>query len=210
MNRPCFKNRADAGQRLAKLLEPYLSPKTVIYGLPRGGVIVAAEAAKHLKAPLELAITRKIGHPLHPEYAIGAVAEDGTFVGQGTELKTVDRDWLEREIERQTEEIKRRKELYQGSRPAIPATGKTAILTDDGIATGLTIMAAARMLRKQKPLRLVIAVPVMPASAAEALKAEADDVVAIFVDPDYLGAVGEYYDDFDQTSDAEVARALDR
>jgi predicted phosphoribosyltransferase len=205
---PHFKDRVDAGRRLAILLGKYMTSETIVYGLPRGGVIVAAEVARKLEAPLDVVIARKIGHPTHSEYAIGAIAEDGTVVGDPRELRSVPEDWLKEEIARVKEEIKRRVELYRRGKPAISAHSKIALIIDDGIATGYTVIAAARMLRKQLPETLVIGVPVLPAEALDRIQKEVDEVVTFLADPYFLGAVGAYYEEFDQVSDKEVLQTF--
>ena len=155
-----FKNRAEAGRLLAKALSHYAGQDVAVYALPRGGVVTAAEIAQRLHAPLDLVIARKIGHPRAPEYAIAAIAEDGHMVANDEELEMVDAAWLEEEKASQRSEAKRRRVMYLGDRPPIPAEGKVAILVDDGVATGLTDLAAVRAVRKRGAARVVVAVPV--------------------------------------------------
>lgn len=205
-----FANRSDAGRKLAaKLDEKYARADGVVYGLPRGGVVLAAEIARHLHMPLDLIIARKVGHPHNPEYAIGAVTENGDLVRNPYEAGNVAEEWFQRQAALEREEARRRHQLYTGSRPPLSAAGKTAILVDDGIATGLTMEAAIHALRRQQPEHMVVAIPVVPADTAAKLAREVDDVVALEVADNYLGAVGAYYDEFAQVSDAEVMTLLE-
>ena len=204
-----FIDRQDAAGQLAKALRGY-GGGGVIYALPRGGVILGAEIAKVLGIPLDLVITRKIGHPLNPEYAVCAVTEDGSLVCNETEKESLNPGWLERAVARERAEAKRRRKLYLSQRPHIPATGKTAILVDDGIATGLTLRAAIQSVRNERAQKVVVAVPVAPHDVLETLRLEADTVVVLEDDYNYLGAVGAYYTHFPQVSDEEVLDLLSR
>ncbi len=160
-----FSNRRDAGQQLAAKLTAYKDkPDVIVLGIPRGGVVVAAQVARALNVPLDIFITRKIGAPFNHELALGAVASDGTVVLDEPlihELR-VPRRLIERETEIQKREIRRRLELFRKDRPALALENKTVIVVDDGIATGSTIIAALRALRHSRPARLVLAVPVKP------------------------------------------------
>lgn len=204
-----FRDRRDAGRQLAqKLAAKYRGEDGIVYALPRGGVVLGAEIAQHLDMPLDLIIARKIGHPHNPEYAIGAVTADGEVVSNPLEVQYVPREWYERQVAAERQEAGRRHDVYLGGRPPLPASGKTAIIVDDGIATGLTMEAAIRAIHSQHPARVVVAVPVVPADTAAKLEREVDEVVALDVAEDYLGAVGAYYDDFPQVSDSEVIALL--
>jgi putative phosphoribosyl transferase len=204
-----FVNRSDAGKQLgAKLAEQYAGRDGVVYALPRGGVVLGVEIARELQMPLDLIIARKIGHPHNPEYAVGAVTENGDLVRSPYEVGNIPEQWFQHQAAVEREEARRRHRLYVGGRAPLPAAGKTAILVDDGIATGLTMEAAIRALRRQQPEHIVVAVPVVPADTAVKLAREVDDVVAIDVARDYLGAVGAYYDEFPQVSDEEVVALL--
>ena len=203
-----FADRTDAGRQLAEALKRFRGQEAVVYALPRGGVVLGVEVAAALQLPLDLIIPRKIGHPLSPEYAICAVSEDGSRICNERETARVDPDWLEREIITQIDEARRRRQLYLEGRPPVPVEGKTAIIVDDGVATGLTMLAALRDMRKRKPARLVVAVPVTPTETAERLRRESDELVALDIPLDYLGAVGAYYDRFDQVTDAEVVALM--
>lgn len=202
-----FRNRRDAGVRLAKALARYDSEDAVIYALPRGGVALGAEVARQLELPLSLVITRKIGHPQNLEYAVCAVTEEGELVCDEEEVRTIDPDWLTAEVERERMEAARRRVTYGDVR--IPASGKIAILVDDGVATGLTMRAAIRSLRGEVPDEVVVAIPVAPHSVVERLRREADDVVVLDDTEPYLGAVGAYYEDFPQVTDEEVIEILE-
>lgn len=204
-----FRDRRDAGRRLAEALaRRYGEVDGIVYALPRGGVVLGAEIAARLGAPLDLIIARKLGHPHNPEYAIGAVTEDGEVVANPRETAALPRDWLERRIESERQEAQRRHAVYLGGRPRFSPAGKTAIVVDDGIATGLTMQAAIRALQRQDPARIVVAVPVVPPDTAARLEREVDDLVALDIPDDYLGAVGAYYDEFPQVSDSEVVALL--
>jgi predicted phosphoribosyltransferase len=205
-----FRDRKDAGQKLGAALERYRGPETLVLGVPRGGVVVAAEAARALGAPLDVVIARKIGAPHQPELAIGAVVS-GDHIRLLDEpairLLHVSAEYVEQETARQLEEINRRVESYREGRPAPEIQGKRVIVVDDGIATGYTIRAAVAGLRRLHPARLVLAVPVAPAAACEELQDTADEVVCLST-PDPFMAVGIWYGVFDQTADAEVTALL--
>jgi predicted phosphoribosyltransferase len=206
-----YANRGEAGRLLARALSRYRNEEVVVYALPRGGVVTAMEIARHLNAPVDLIIARKIGHPGQPEFAIAAIAEDGDMVASES-LETVDPAWLENAKREQRAEARRRRERYLGSRAAIPVEGKVAILVDDGVATGLTLRLGILELRHRHPRKLVVAVPVLPRSAAERIRPEVDDRVALEIpsDREYRGAVGAYYSDFSPVEDDEVIALLSR
>lgn len=202
-----FKDRIDAGKRLARLLEHYHDKGVVVYALPRGGVILGAEIAKRLNAPLDLIITRKIGHPYNPEYAIGATAENGHAVFSKEEILEVSPEWYREEAERQKLEAKRRRELYLGGRRPISCTGKIAILVDDGVATGLTMKAAIKELQiHYKPKKIIVAVGVTSWEIAAELEKEGVEVLAVITDKDFLGSIGAYYQNFSPIEDMEVIK----
>lgn len=203
-----FKDRTEAGVKLAQALAHYRAQPALIYALPRGGVVLAVEIAQALHLPLDLIIPRKIGHPYNPEYAIGAVTEDGDPVYNERETARVDPGWLRQAVAGQRLEARRRREQYLQGREPLTVTGKTAILVDDGIATGLTMLAAIRAVRKRQPARVVVAIPVAPRDTADRLLQEADEVVGVEITNHYLGAVGAYYTHFPQVSDAAVIDLL--
>lgn len=202
-----FADRVEAGRTLAQALNLFRDQSPTILGLPRGGAIVAAEVAKALGAPMDLALARKIGHPRSPEYAIGAVTEDGEVVLNPHETYGVPHDWLEDEIARQRQEAARRRDLYLKGRPRAKVAGRTAILVDDGIATGYTVLAAIRSLRKRGPTRIVVAAPVAPTDSVAMLKEEADEVVVLEC-PEPFYAIGSFYLDFLPVSDEEVCSVM--
>lgn len=206
-----FKDRQEAGKLLAKALMKYKDEDVIIYALPRGGVVVAAEIAKSLKAPLELILAHKIGHPYQTEYAIAAVSEGGHTVGNPREVHSIDKKWFESEKNHQMNEIKRKRTLYLKGRKEIPVKDKVAILVDDGIATGLTMEAGILELKHHQPKKIVVAVPVAPKSTADLIKTQADEFIGLEVPENYhfLGAVGAYYQNFSQTEDEEVIEILE-
>jgi putative phosphoribosyl transferase len=202
-----FKDRVDAGRKLALALTHYKRENLVIYALPRGGVVLGAEIARSLDAPLDLIIVRKVGHPFSPEYAVAAVAEDGHTVVNQADLDAVDKAWFEQNVEIERQEARRRRELYTHGRRSVSAKDKVAIIVDDGLATGLTMFAAIQEIRHSNPSKIVVAVPVGPPEAVQELKKVVDDVVVLCVVPN-LGAIGAFYSRFDQVSDDEVIELL--
>ncbi len=203
-----FRDRSDAGKKLAQALRQHQNQDGVVYALPRGGVVLGVEVARDLGMPLDLLIPRKIGHPLQPEYAICAVVENGEMVCNQSEVARVDPQWFRREVEAEREEARRRRELYLGGREPVAVADKTAIIVDDGIATGLTMEVAIRDARRRQPAHLIVAVPVAPPDTVERLSREVDEFVVLDHSPYYLGAVGAYYDSFYQVSDEEVVALL--
>ena len=203
-----FRDRTDAGLRLAEALIHYRDRPVVVYALPRGGVVLGVEVARFLKAPLDLIVVRKIGHPLSAEYAIGAVAEDGYIVTNPAETASLDSQWLEREISAEWDEARRRRAMFLGDRSAVPVRGKTAIIVDDGLATGLTMQAAIHEIRKRLPREIVVAVPVAAADTARRIRTEVDDLVVLHVPEGFFGAVGAFYQNFNQVSDGEVVTLM--
>lgn len=201
-----FFDRQEAGKHLAKELLLYKDDNPLVFALPRGGVPLGTEIAKALDAPLGLIITRKIGHPHNPEYAIGAISEFGkTFYNQA-ERSQVSPQWLIDEEARLKNEIKRRRLRYK--LPHHEAEGKTAILVDDGIATGYTMRAAIDDLKRQHPAKIIVAIPVVPEQMAQKLEKEVDTIVALERTRHYRGAIGAYYTVFDQLSDDDVIQLL--
>ncbi len=206
-----FLDRRDAGRRLAPLVASLADEQPVVVGLPRGGVPVAREVADALGAPLDALTVRKLGAPWNPELAIGAVAEDETVVLNEALLRAegVTRAQLDRELERERIELHRRMALYRGGRPTLGVTGRTVLVVDDGLATGLTALAAVRVLRRRGAARIVVAVPVGSREAAASLGLEADDVICHTL-PERLYSVGAWYRDFSPTTDDQVAALLTR
>jgi putative phosphoribosyl transferase len=206
-----FRNRVDAGQRLAKALAAYKDQQLVVLALPRGGVPVGAEIAKSLDAPLDLVLVRKIGVPFQPELAMGAVVDgrEPMVVRNENviELAGVSESEFAATRDRELAEIERRRKLYLGDRPHPEIKDRTAIVVDDGIATGATTRAALRAIRQRGPRKLILAVPVAPTQSLTDLRDEADDIVCL-EDYEDFGAIGFFYEDFRQTSDAEVIELL--
>ncbi len=204
-----FKNRIEAGRKLAKALERYRGGDVVVYALPRGGVVLGAEVARYLGAPLDLIIPRKIGHPLSPEYAIGAVTETGQPIWNKSELGFTDLKWREDQVKAARQEARRRRVKYSAGLTVPEVEGKTAVIVDDGIATGLTMVAAIRDLLKRGPKSVVVAVAVAPESIQHDIADYADEYVVLNVLPGYFGAIGAYYEDFPQVDDEEVRGLMD-
>jgi putative phosphoribosyl transferase len=204
-----FLDRRDAGRRLAERLAPLADENPVVVALPRGGVPVGREVATALGAPLEILAVRKLGAPHNAEYGIGAVAEDGTRVidAEAVAVLGLSGGVLDSLIARETEELRRRVAVYRGDRPPLDLEGRTVIVVDDGVATGVTDTAALRALRRRRPRRVVLAVPVCPPDSAARLRDEADEVVCLTMPP-LLYGVGQWYGDFSQVSDDEVVAAL--
>lgn len=208
-----FTDRHEAGRRLAKRLLALKDKRPVVLALPRGGVPVGFEVARALAAPLDLVLVRKIGVPQQEEFALAAVAD-----GEHPEL-VVDRglmdsldispEYLEAAKSAALQEIERRRHVYLGDRPPVDVAGCTAIVVDDGIATGATMLAALRATRRRGPARLVIAVPVAPGDRLERLRGEADEIVCLDTPADFF-AVGQFYREFPQLRDAEVVALLDQ
>lgn len=204
---PVFVDRRDAGRKLACALGRYREHDAVVYAVPRGGVIVGAEVARALRAPLELVITRKIGHPLSSEYAIAAVGEDGVAFTNPEELQSIDRKWFNAQVLSQQAEACRRRRVYEPDRQAVDTKNRTAIIIDDGLATGLTMFAAIEDVRRRGPRKVVVAVPVAPAETVRRLRLVADEVVVLYSEQDF-GLIGSFYSNFEQVNDAAVVEAL--
>jgi putative phosphoribosyl transferase len=205
-----FADRIDAGKRLAALLERYTGEDVVVLALPRGGVPVAAEIARALGAPLEVIGVRKLGAPQQPEFGIGAIAEGGIRVvdQESAAMTGLGEKGIAAIERRERDELARRVHEYRGDRGLPELAGRTVIVVDDGLATGVTARAACRAVRSHGPARLILAVPVAPPRSIEALRSEADDVVVVHA-PASLVSVGGWYDVFDQVSDTEVLRLLE-
>jgi len=207
-----FRDRTDAGRQLAEALLPLAHEHPVVLALPRGGVPVAAEIARRLAAPLDLLIVRKLGVPGHAEFAMGAVAdaEPPVVVRHDDTIRAlaIPKPAFDAVLAAETAEARRRRERYLGGRPHQPLADRTAILVDDGIATGASMQAALQALRQVRPRRVVLAVPVASTRALDLLRPEADEIVCLLPRPD-LGSIGAWYDAFPQLEDAEVTRLLE-
>ncbi|MGB8364470.1 MAG: phosphoribosyltransferase [Rhizomicrobium sp.] len=206
-----FHDRADGGRQLAVALQGYRNESCVVYALPRGGVPVAAEVAQALHAPLDLILVRKIGVPFQPELAMGAVVDGGSPVTVRNEnviaMAGISESTFQQVCRRELAEVERRRTLYLGNRAPISPEGRVAIVVDDGIATGASMSAALRAMRARKPKKLVLATPVAPKDTIAELRKEADEIVCLEI-PEYFDAVGYFYRNFAQTTDAEVIEAL--
>jgi putative phosphoribosyl transferase len=205
-----FKNRKEAGRRLAMRLGKYANREGVIVlGVPRGGLLVAFEVATALDLPLDVLVLRKLGVPGQEELAFGAIGSRGVRVLDGRVIESTGLSTLVIELVTQNEqtELARQEHLYRGDRPLLNVQGKTVFLVDDGIATGSSITAGVRALRQMQPAAIVIAAPVAPASTVADLKREADDVICDAIPETFYG-VGQFYQNFPQVSDAEVNELL--
>src|SRR5438445_1447908 len=207
-----FPNRTEAGRQLAEELGKYVGREDVIVlGLPRGGVPVAYEVAKRLRAPLDVFIVRKLGVPGFEELAAGAIASGGVRVLNEEVMRAI--PYAEEAIEavtvRETAELERREQIYREGRPSPELRDRVVILEDDGLATGATMRAAVKALRQRGAAKIVVAVPVGPPDTCREIEQEADEVVCAS-EPEFFQAVGQYYEDFSQTSDDEVRELLAR
>lgn len=212
MDESSFQNRSQAGRILAEDLKAYANaPDLLVLGLPRGGIPVAYEVAIALNGELDVFVVRKLGVPYQPELAMGAIASGGITVLNNEIINSLDitRKDIEAAIHAEKEEMARRERLYRGSRPPLRIAGRTVILVDDGLATGATMKAAASALSTMKPAQLIAAVPVAPPQPCTELERLVDEVVCLRIrEPFY--AVGYWYHDFAQTTDAEVEELLSR
>jgi putative phosphoribosyl transferase len=208
-----FRNRVEAGRQLANRLAQFRFRDPVVLALPRGGVPVGYEVAKALQAPLDVVFVRKIGAPGHREFGLGAVVDGAhpqTVLNEEVVAQLdVPPAYIEEETRRQLQEIERRRQRYLGGRRPVEVEGRTAIVVDDGIATGGTVRAALQGLSRARPAYLVLAVPVAPADTVDGLRSQADEVVCLMM-PEPFYAVGAHYDDFTQTTDEEVVALLDK
>ena len=201
-----FRNRTEAGRALARVLSRYAGrDDVVVLALPRGGVPVAYEVAKELGAPLDVFLVRKLGVPGHEELAMGAIASGGVLVLDDGVVRWlgISEDQIQKTLARELDELRRREAAYREGRPLPDLKGKTVILVDDGLATGASMQAAARAVRRHDPARIVVAVPVASRATCDQFREEVDEVVCA-VTPAPFYAVGNWYEDFSQTSDEEV------
>jgi len=201
-----FSDRIDAGLKLSEALSKYKGEDVVVIAIPRGGLPVAAVVAKALEAPLDVALSKKIGHPHHKEYAIGAVSLENRVLSDVTHIS---KSYLEEETERIREKLRERQKQYYQDRSPSSLTGKTVILVDDGVATGNTIMVTAELVQLQKPAKTIAAIPVAPPSAVEMMHDAPDiDEVVCLLKPHHFFAVGQFYERFGQVSDNEAIALL--
>lgn len=204
-----FKNRKEAGVKLAERLLPFKAENPLILAIPRGGVIPAAEVAQRLGADLDLLVVKKIGAPMNPELAIGAVSEDGTpwYNSRIVGLLGIKTAALKTFAEEKAEEVRTQIRRLRGSRSATPVEGRNIILIDDGIATGATLLAAINLLRTKSPAKIFVASPVASPASIDELDKAADAVISLIA-PEYFSAVGDWYEDFREITDREVLRIL--
>jgi predicted phosphoribosyltransferase len=206
-----FRDRRDAGSQLAQRLEHFIGvPDVLVLGLPRGGVPVAYEVAMRLGAPLDVLVVRKLGVPGHSELAMGAIASGGIQVVDQRVINMlgIPREAFEAVAERERGELERREQTFRAGRPPLDVAGRTVILVDDGLATGASMAAAIDAIRTREPEHLIAAVPVAPPETCEVLGSRADEMICLYT-PEELYAVGLWYADFSQTSDAEVRELLE-
>jgi len=204
-----YKDRQDAGRQLAEKLMKFKDEKPVIIALPRGGVVTGYEVAKMLNAPLDVMITRKLGAPFQPELGVGAIAPNDVSILNLDAIRFlgISKDEMEEIIRRETKEMHRRIKLYRGDLPPLDLNGKTVIIVDDGLATGVTAGAAVLAIKQMTPEKIILAVPVSPPDTAEKFREEVDEFICLQEPHDFY-AVGQYYYDFDQVTDDEVISLL--
>lgn len=206
-----FRDREDAGKKLSDRLTQYQDEDALVLALPRGGVPIGYEIARALNVPLDVLVARKLGAPGQPELAIGAVAPGGVRVLNERVIRQlgIPEVWIETVTEKELAEAGRRMRRFRGERPEPEIERRTVILVDDGIATGMTVMAAIMAIREKHPRRIVLAVPVCAESAVETLASQVDELVSLRIPTD-LQAIGLWYEDFQQLDDAEVLELLER
>ncbi|WP_242084915.1 phosphoribosyltransferase [Aestuariivivens sediminis] len=204
-----YKDRIEAGRLLAEKLENYSNTDAIILAIPRGGVPIGYEISEKLHLPLEIVLSKKIGHPLHKEYAIGAVTLKSSVLSDAA--ADISPLYIKEEIEHIRGLLKRRHQDYYDYRKPLELKGKILIVVDDGIATGNTMLSIIKMLHDEKPDRIVVAIPVAPYDSIKKLKASpyVNDVICPLV-PDYFRAVGQFYADFEQVDDLEVKQLLNK
>ena len=204
-----FNDRVDAGKRLASALADFKGKDAIVLAIPRGGVVVGFEIAQALNAPLDVIIPRKVGAPDNPELAIGAMTEDGTIILDENLVNYlgVSEDYIKEESKRQKIEIERRLKMYRKNEPYPNLKGREVIVVDDGIATGSTMKAALASVKNRGAKTVAVAVPVGPPSTIQELKKQADKVICLYT-PEYFQAIGQFYKDFEQTTDEEVIQLL--
>ncbi len=211
MSHSLFRDRAEAGRKLAAALTEFKGGDLIVLGIPRGGVVVADEVAKALGAPLDIVVTRKIEAPGEPEYALGAVTQEGDVIvdRQAAESLGASQEYLDAQVKKKREEVNARMKKFRGDAPYPDLEGKVVVIVDDGIATGSSVGAAVMSVRKRRPKEIVVAVPVAPRDAVETLTGDGNRVVCLETPGPFL-AIGEFYGVFDQVEDEEVKRVLDR
>jgi predicted phosphoribosyltransferase len=204
-----FADREDAARQLVKKLKPLHLVDPLVLAIPRGGVVTGAVLARELGADLDVVLSRKLRAPFQPELAIGAVGEDGeVYLNHRTDVATrIDQAYVEKERQYQVSEIARRQKLFRAARPQANVAGRSVILTDDGIATGSTMIAALHVVKAQKPHETIVAVPVAPPERLEAIRTLCDQLIYLLAPRDFF-AIGQFYMSFESVEDEEVVRIL--
>lgn len=203
-----FKDRFDAAAQLLPYLKKYTNdPSAIIIAIPRGGLEVGYILSRELHLPLDISLTKKIGYPGNPEYAIGAVSLQNFFIEEGYAATPDIQDYLNQQISQTRQLLEERNKLYKQNRPAINLFDKIAIVVDDGAATGNTLLMTLKLIRKDRPQKIVVAIPVAPQSALERLQTEADEIICLEI-PTLFYAIGQFYEKFDQVDDKEALRLL--
>jgi predicted phosphoribosyltransferase len=204
-----FADRADAARQLARKLKPLQFRDPLVLAIPRGGIVTGAVLARELAAELDVVLSRKLRAPFQPELAIGAVGEDGeVYLNHHVEAAVgADKDYIDQERKHQLREIARRQELFRAARPQAPLTGRSVVLTDDGIATGSTMIAALHVVKTHKPYEVIVAVPVAPPQRLDIIRSLCDRLVCLLAPEDFY-AVGQFYRSFEPVEDEEVVRLL--
>jgi predicted phosphoribosyltransferase len=200
-----FKNRDEAGKLLAKKLISYKGTNTIVIAIPRGGVPVASIIAKRLQLPLEIELSKKIGHPINPEFAIGSVTLHGVTINP--RLKGVSEEYVQEQSKKIKEELTKKLSLFMGEKQLTDIKGKNIILVDDGVATGNTLIASIHTIKKRKPKKIVVAIPVSPKNTAIQLEELVDEFICLQI-PSNFHSVGQFYDDFTQVSNEKVIELL--
>lgn len=200
-----FYDRDDAADKLITALEQFKHEQVIILAIPRGGVPIGKKVADALNFPMDISLIKKIGHPVNPEYAIGAVGLENTFFTDADGMVT--KDYVDEQVEKIRVKLKERYKKYMGNKDPLDLEQKTVVITDDGIATGSTILATIQMVRKKGAAKVIVAAPVGPPAAVRKIREEADDVICLEIPPDF-SAVGQFYESFDQVSDEEVVAML--
>lgn len=203
-----YKDRFEAGQKLASELKKHDLKNAIIFGLPRGGALVALEVANILNLPLDLIIVKKVGHPENPEYAICTITENGFLACNEEEMFDFDQEWLKKQLEEKQDEAKDRRKLYEPYLKKVNAKNKVAIIVDDGVATGLTVRAAIKDLKSRKPQKIIVAVPVAPIEFIGEIKNKVDNLIVLEIPEYFLGAVAAYYESFPPVIDEEIINLL--
>jgi predicted phosphoribosyltransferase len=199
-----LKDRKEAGMLLSEKLEKYQHSDAIILSVPRGGVPIGYEIAKNLHLPLDIILSKKIGHPSNKEFAIGAVSLDSTIIDAKIDVPIA---YIETEIKHLRDSLQAKYNLYMGNKKPADVKGKTILIVDDGIATGNTLLACIEMLRKKNPKKIIVAVPVVPEDVVPIFQQKSDEFVYLIASNDFRG-VGRFYEDFDQVNDEEVIRML--